>query len=208
MNQRKPMPYPKRLLPQANFKKIAIQDTLRQQYLIHHTETKDIIDPNTRKLKLELVVRQTDHLRDYSNNLLGVFLIEDIFLAIQKCENKKYLTSEWEIGTDVIPPISPEEFKEEPERGYFFLCIGDCHEVLVPYQDSPNINPICILLHTPTNSNFWHFSLRWFSNGKEIINLTKGEQRRILTAAKTFIIERAKFKEPFFEELDSTLYKN
>ena len=65
-----------------------------------------------------------------------------------------------------------------------------------------------MLLHTPINANYWHFSLRWFCDGEDVLGWTEKKRRRILTAAKTFIIERAFFEEPFFEQLASDIYTN
>ena len=202
------MSYPKRLLPQPDFKKIVLSEDLRNNFLIHYAETKDLIDPETKKLRQTLVVKRTDHLRDYSNNLLGVFLTDDIFWAIQEGDNKEYLIGEWSIGDAVIPPVVPLDCKKDTDRGYFFLSIKDCHEVVVPYSDDTKITPMCILLHTPTNANFWHFSLRWFCDGNDILGWTDKQRRRILTTAKTFIIERAFFEEPFFEQLGKDQYMN
>ena len=104
------MVYPSRLLPQVNFKKIVCNDYLRQHYLIHYTNQSEIRDPITLKLKTEFVTRRTDHLRDYSNNLLGVFIVDDIYWSIQNSVQKDYLLSEWKIGEGVIPPIVPIDY--------------------------------------------------------------------------------------------------
>ena len=202
------MCYPTRLLPQQHFKLMSWDDELKKHYLIHFTETKELKDPITNKLKIGLVVRQTDHLRDYSNNLLGVFLVEDIYWAIQKCPNKDILTDEWVEGSKVSEPIVPDEFKKDDSRGYFFMKMEECEDAVIDYLDDPNIKPKCKVLHTPTNSNYWHFSLRWFVNGVDILTWTDKERRRILTSAKSFIIERAHFDEPNYEELDAQFYSN
>lgn len=201
------MTYPGRLLPQPHFKKITWHESLRHQFLIHYTDTNDLVDPVTNKLKPSLVVKRTDHLRDYSNNLLGVFVTDDIFWSIQQSDEKEYFIAEWEVGETVIPPEVPSECKKDENRGYFFLSVNNCQEAIIPYQDDTSTETICMLLHTPTNSNFWHFSLRWFCDGLDIIDWKdNGKKRRILTAAKAFIIEKAFFEEPFFEELPSSLY--
>lgn len=202
------MQYPNRLLPQPHFKRITWNESLRNCYLIHFTESKDIIDPETNKLRITLVVKQTDHLRDYSNNLLGVFLVDDIFWAPQQCEKSEYFRAEWEQSTEVIPPNVPGEYYRNDNRGYFFLQISKCQGEIVHFEDDTFTRPICMLLHTPTNSNFWHFSLRWFFDGQELEKWTNGIKRRMKTSAKAFIVERAFFDEPFYEEIDATFYKN
>lgn len=200
------MAYPRRLLPQQNFNRIAWNESLRNCYLIHFTETTDLIDPATSKLRITLVVKQTDHLRDYSNNLLGVFLVDDIFWASQDCPRSEYFRAEWDGVSEIVPPDVPAEFTRNETRGYFFLRISQCHEDVVQFQDNTFVHPVCMLLHTPTNSNFWHFSLRWFFEGRDLESWTNGIKRRMKTSAKAFIVERAFFDEPFYEQLDPAIY--
>lgn len=204
------MEYPNRLLPKPQYKRIPWHESLRDHFLIHYTDQEEIIDPNTNKLHIKHVVKRTDHLRDYSNNLLGVFLVDDIYWALQDCQDKDYFTAEWEEGTDVKKPKVPDEYDREESRGYFFLNIGDCHEVAVEFEDDQcrNSDPVCMVFHTPTNSNFWHFSLRWFFDGEDLESGTDGIKRRMKTSAKAFIIENAFFKEPYYEEIDSVHYTN
>lgn len=200
------MDYPNRLLPQPTFKRITYNEILDDHFLIHFTETKDNRDPEDGKLKIEAVVRYTDHLRDYSNNLLGVFLIDDIYWQLQPCENKVYYMSEWDLESEVERPNIPNDFQRNEQRGYFFLRIGDFHNKVVPSNIENEVGPVCILLHTPTNCNFWHFSLRWFFNGEDLQKWTGSKKRLMQTSAKTFIIERAKFDEPEYPVLDSDMY--
>jgi hypothetical protein len=202
------MSYPNRLLPQQDYKKICWFEDLRKYFLVHTTETKENIDPQTGKLKISLVVRQTDHLKDYSNNLLGVFLIDDVYwIPNSNSANRLYYREAWVEGDCVIPPVVPSDFDINVNKGYFFLKISDFHEVVINFEDNTFASPICRLLHTPTNSNFWHFSLRWYFDGKDLESWTEGIKRRMKTSAKAFIIEKAFFEEPFFEELDTNHYK-
>ncbi len=50
---------------------------------------------------------------------------------------------------------------------------------------------MCKVIHTPINANFWHCSVRWFCDDKDSSEMTKGERRRVLSTAKTFLIEHA-----------------
>lgn len=178
--------------------------------MIHFTDDKEIIDPYTNKLHIDYVVKFTNHLRDYSNNLLGVFLVDDIYWALQDCPNKDYFMAKWKEGMEVKNPKVPDEYDQEESRGYFFLDIGDCHEEVVKFEDDQckHSNPVCMVMHTPTNSNFWHFSLRWFFDGQDLESWTGGIKRRMKTSAKAFIIEKAFFDEPHYEEIDTDHYTN
>lgn len=149
------MQYPVHILPQPNFRRITNIQVLHNYHLIHFTETKDNRDSNDGKVKEDSIVRQTDNLRDFSNSLLGTFEIDDIYLELTKGEFKNYFNSDWTEGTDLerIPNIH-KDFVVNRERGFFFLSVSECNDYEVKYSDGSNVNPICKILHTPTNSNF------------------------------------------------------
>jgi hypothetical protein len=69
--------YPSHLLHSSDFQLIDFEEYRTDAVLIRHTENKDIWDDNE-LLKAEYIAAQTDHLRDYSTNLLGIFQLEDI----------------------------------------------------------------------------------------------------------------------------------
>jgi hypothetical protein len=205
------MQYPVHILPQPNFKRILDIKVLHNYHLIHFTESKDNKDSDN-KVRLESIVRVTNHLRDYSNNLLGTFEIEDIYLELTKGEFKDYFNADWIQGSKLDrTPQFDKDFVINKERGFFFLSINECNDYEVNYTDGSNVKPICKVLHTPTNSNFWHISLRWFHNGQDISELDekqvrKGEIRRVLMAAKTFIQEKGKFEIPAYQSVDVSIY--
>jgi hypothetical protein len=117
-------------------------------------------------------------------------------------ENEKYFLADWEEGASVRVPTINEDFCTDPTRGFFFFCIGDLQNVqLRQYEDKTEVIPICSIIHTPVNCNFWHFSIRWFHDGVDLLSWSKDKRRRILSSAKAFLIERAIIKEPIYEEL-------
>jgi hypothetical protein len=206
------MQYPVHILPQPNFKKIANIQLLHNYYLIHFTNTKDNRDKNDGRILEDSIVRHTDHLRDFSNSLLGTFEIDDIYLELTKSEFKSYFNSGWTEGSvlERIPQFK-KDFVVNNERGFFFLPISECNDHEVKYSDGSNVNPICKVMHTPTNSNFWHISLRWFHNGQDMAELEekqrrKSEVKRVLTAAKSFIQEKGKFDIPTHQPVDISIY--
>lgn len=206
------MHYPKHILPQRNFKKIVNFRPLYNYYLIHFTDSINNKDPQDGGIREDCIVRQTDHIRDYSNNLLGTFELEDIYIELTQGEFKEYFNSEWEEATTPLHiPRFQNDFLINGNRGFFFLAISDCDNYQIEYSDGSNVNPICKILHTPTNSNFWHVSLRWFHNGQDISELQLKERkradiRRILSAAKAFIREKAQFEIPVYQSVDPSLY--
>ena len=197
--------YPKALLPQQHFKKIQNINDIKEGYLIHFTETKDNKDENG-KVKLECVVRQTDHLRDYSNNLLGIFEIDHIYLYIQG-DQKEDFNSLWEEGVEVSSPKHPKDFANNYDRGFFFLFISDIQSHKVKYNDGAE-EVECTILHTPTKSNFWHVSLRWLHEEHGDVNdwESRSKRRRVLTSAKAFIVEKATFQQPSYNKWSESIY--
>lgn len=180
---------------------------MRNLFLIHHTESKELRDPVTQKLHINHVVRQTNHLKDYSNNLLGVFSIDDIYWELNK-ENpdSNTFTDPWAPPQPVNSPKVPDDYHRNENRGYFFLRIGDFHKQMLPYPSHSGLTPECRLLHTPTKANYWHFSLRWFFDGKDLDRWTGSIEKLMKTVGKTFIIEHAILDEPYYTEIDSALY--
>jgi hypothetical protein len=206
------MQYPARLLPQPNFKKIQNIQVLHNFHLIHFTDTKNNRDEIDGKVRLDAIVRFTDHLRDFSNNLLGTFEVDDIYLELIKGEFSPYFNGSWEPGTSIDRiPKAGKDFQVNLERGFFFLAISDCHDHEVKYSDGSDVNPICRVLHTPTNANFWHMSLRWFHNDQDISELEEKQRqrsavRRVLLAAKAFIQEKATFDIPTYQSVETFIY--
>lgn len=201
------MSYPIHLLPNKNFNRIGWHKELNNHYLIRYTHNQDFIDEDG-KLKPSSLVPQTDHLRDFSTSLLGKFNIKDIYLKIIG-DNEEYFLAEWEEGTQVIIPAFNEDFSIDLTRGCFFFCIGDLHNVkLSKYEDGTEVIPFCSIIHTPINCNFWHFSIRWFHNGVDLISWSPNKRRRILSSARAFLIERAIIQEPIYDELNVYHYFN
>lgn len=178
----------------------------QEHFLIRRTPSKNNQNPITGKLDDQFLITQTDHLRDLSTNLIGTFLVGDIYWEIKKGDNKEYFLSIWVENETVFAPIYPEEVSLNIESGYFFLKIEDIHDKEIFFDDATQANPICKVMHTPTKSNFWHFSIRWFFNGIELVQWSKAIKNRMKTFSKSLIIEKAFFEEPLYHSLDPKEY--
>ena len=160
------MPYPVHLLPKRHYRRIPFERWLENHYLLRHTKDKDLLDPETYLLKLDHIVVNTDHLRDFSINLTGVYRPEDRYWGITKERMDDYYGEIWQEGEEVIaPPDGEVTFHEE--RGAFYLKIGDFAGKIVHAQGEAPKSFVCDVLHTPIRCNFWHFSLRWRDEGGE-----------------------------------------
>ncbi len=186
--------YPTRLLPIADLDMINFDNHHPDAILIRHTEQKGIWDSNG-ELISEHIAAQTDHLRDYSTNLLSVFLLEDIQYKIRKAsDNFEFFMALYDPKQKNSPryPIYQQDFTIESERGYFLLRVSDLHQQKIRYDGIEENEFTCCILYTPINANIWHCSLRWFSkNAEDSTDLSHSQRRRMLGAAKSYIIKNA-----------------
>ncbi|MDO8366362.1 MAG: hypothetical protein Q7T20_06160 [Saprospiraceae bacterium] len=206
------MQYPKHLIPDPNYKRIAFGDWLHNYYLVRNTPDRELLDAETGKLKITYIVPQSNHLRDFSTNLLGTFTLNDVgfFLKEVDKERKNYFNALWEEGDLVEPPIFLIDFDFNENLGCFFLFIGDLDGQQVPYQinNGPTLSATCRIIHTPTRCNFWHFSIRWMTEMGDL-ELQKGTwvERLLKTQVKTLIHQKARVDKPSYVPVDESYYR-
>jgi hypothetical protein len=188
------MAYPTRLLPQPNFHIIKWRDELNQHFLLRSVSSANFIDAETGKVRAKYVNDGSrEQLKDYSTNLLGVFLPSDAAIQLAKSERKSYLTEAWTEKEVVVSPVD-NDFYELEAYGYFFYRIEDIQNFPQPFSiaNQPDYVGNCYVLHTPTRSNFWHFSVRWKIGEHDIEQaLTESQRRNLLGLVRSFLIERA-----------------
>jgi hypothetical protein len=214
------MDYPLRLIPQVNYKIMAIETgVLDSHYLIRHTKDKDLLDPTTNELKRAYVGEQTYPLRDISVNLLGgTFLASDVYLIHHREDpDFAYFNYEiWQEGETIVKIPSSKFISEDRTRGYYFLHIGTFQDLKIPYTDDNNIEHQAEIkvLHTPTRCNFGHCSLRTFSHEGDLEPLLEKEIKKpwrkgVLTTLRTMIIQNAILDEMLIvkENIASELYE-
>jgi hypothetical protein len=196
------MEYPQRLIPQVNYKIMAIETgVLDSHYLVRHTKGKDLIDPITNELRRAYVGEQTYPLRDISVNLLGgKFKITDVYLTHQREDpDFEYFNYEiWQEGENITKTPQSEFISEDKTRGYYFLHIGTFQDLKIPYTDDSGTEHQAEIkvLHTPTRCNFWHCSLRTYSYEGDLEPFSEKEIKKhwrkgLLTRLRTMIIQNA-----------------
>jgi hypothetical protein len=177
------MQYPEVLLPQQRFK--CVTTDLSEHHLCRTSKTKDFINPVTERIKDEALCENPTEFFDYSTNHLGQFEHEHNYISF--CGNdKKYFRLYWDFLSEVKQPNFNEDFIFDNSKGIFFLRIGDIHNnIHFPIKNSTQKDDsvTAIVKHTPSNSNFWHFSIRWVDqNGNEInVNDSKWKHPIIAT---------------------------
>lgn len=206
------MEYPNHLLPKTSYKLITWSHSLNECYLLRHTPDQNLIDDDTGMLRTDYIVPETSSspLKDFSTNLLGTFLLEDRFWVING-PRKAYFFDLWVEGEAVTNPIYPTDFNEDRNKGAFFLRIGDIVDQTILYNkaETSGIPAVCRVKHTPTRSNFWHFSVRWSNDEGDICD-QKGSwiDRMLKTQVKSFIKEHAILEIPSFSIIPKEFYLN
>lgn len=205
--------YPLALLPQTHYKKISDIKSIEKGYLLHFTESKENLIVSG-KVNPEYIERSNrSQLRDYSNNLLGVFEVDHGYIEINSKSENGYFINLWDGLSNIEKtPALAEDFSINSERGFFFLKVKNCNDVDIPYnyEADEESSVKCNVIHTPTNSNFWHISLRWIYNEEDIEywgqKKMKGTQRKIISSARAFIIQSSIVVEPSYSEWDESIY--
>ena len=199
------MEYPSHLLAQKNYKLIDFDKAnLGFRYLVRHTDVTDIIGVDGH-LKGELVAIQSDHLRDYSTNLLGIFQLSDLQWQFK---NGAPCASLWNQGDDAHSPNDQEVTLITAQRGYFFLNISTFHQIMFSTNVELDGEQLisCRVVHTPVKSNFWHCSLRWFCNEQDSKLWNKGRMNRMKAYIRSFISQKAELTEPVYQAIDPIYY--
>lgn len=188
------MEYPDHLLPKPHFVFIKWREELRQHYLLRSTPTPDIMDEDTQMVRAKYVNDGSrEHLKDYSTNLLGIFTPADSAIQLENSDRKKYFSEPWS-EAEVVETPTPEDFSVRSSSGCFYYSIDALHNFPQPFSISniPGYIAQCSVEHTPTRSNFWHFSVRWKLDGNDVEEcLSESQRKNLLGLVRAFLIEKA-----------------
>lgn len=169
------MKYPQSLLPQPIFKEI--KEDLSGCFICRKVSGRFLQDLNLGLPDEKLLGMDTENeCFDYSTNLPGVFELWHNKIELIGV-NKRYFRSYWDWETSIAPPEFEEDFQFNIDVSCFFLRIGAIEKISIPFNKKPNSQPddalFCVVAHTPTNCNFWHFSIKWKNSEGEFISGNK-----------------------------------
>ena len=201
------MEYPAHLLPLKNYKIIDFDKAnLGFGYLVRHTDDTDIRDAYGH-LKGELIAIQSDHLRDYSTNLLGIFQLSDLQWQFKR---ETPCTLLWYPGDEAHRPTEQEVTLITQKRGCFFLNIATFNQARfsTKVEQEGEQQIACKIIHSPVKSNFWHCSLRWLCNDQGSHEWNKGKMNRMKAYIRSFISQKAELNEPVYQAIDPVTYSN
>ncbi len=104
-------------------------------------------------------------------------------------------------STNLLGKTLPSDLIEQIKcEWYFFLKFDDFNEKILIDK------VVSKILHTPLEGNYWHCSLRWYLDDKDSEELSKSQSRQVWEQARSYIITKAIFEEPFFEEIPDNMY--
>lgn len=183
-------------------------------WLIRHIDSdKTEFLGNTRTLNPDCIKIQSDHLRDLSNNLLGVFRTVDIYYGIEKSVSKSYC-SLWDGSEECVVPPYGHYFKDT-NRGYYFIPVDILRQQnvnIINIPDNTKEEFHFKILHTPTKCNFWHISIRVYDiNDCEVSKLivSKKKRDRIWKTVRDFLVTsvvKTNDIKPVYSELNPAIY--
>ncbi|OYU67915.1 MAG: hypothetical protein CFE22_02570 [Cytophagaceae bacterium BCCC1] len=205
------MIYPNELLPQSDYKLIDFEslDCL-SDLIVLCRQTKDsnfiaFDSDNSEIIKSEYISIETDHLRDFSTNLFGIFNENHFGIEWSKNAKTDGMFDNWEENNEIVNPVFEEHFYINPKKSAFFLKLNDFQNKFIPNDQNDEI--LSKVIHTPCNCNFWHFSIRWLINGIDSSELPKTKRRSVLSIARTQISLSGQSEPADFNILDSKCYQ-
>lgn len=205
------MIYPTELLPQRHFKIIDFaNDDCKFEKLVLCRITKDsdfteLDSDDSAVIKYDYISIELDHLRDFSTNLLGVFNQNHFKIEWIKPKAKDDKMFEiWDKKNENICPVFQIHFVIKLKQSAFFLKLSDFQNKNIPNDQNDEI--ISKVIHTPCNSNYWHFSIKWLINGIDSSELPKSKRRSVLSIARTQISLLGLKVTPEFNLIESKCY--
>ena len=190
------MTYPEQLLPQLIFKKISAD--LSGYFICRKVFDKTILEKELPIVTEGLLgIEKASDCFDYSTNLPGVFAEEDNRIDLTG-EKKGYFRSYWDEVSEVETPIFEQDFIINENAGWFFLQIDKINGLTIPFNrkadNHPNEIATAVVLHTPTNSNFWHFSIKWRDEHTFISPNDSKWKKNIIATVRALLSELIQFE--------------
>lgn len=191
------MNYPEQLLPKLTFKEIT--ENLAGYFICRKAPLTVLQDSHSLIIREDLVgIESASDCFDYSTNLPGVFKIEHNTIDLIG-ENKRYFRTYWDWVSSVKVPAYQQDFELNKNVGCFFLQIDKINGITIPFNKKVNTpadeTAHSVVLHTPTNSNFWHFSIKWKDSNGFISSTNSKWKANIIATIRALLSENVVFDE-------------
>ena len=201
------MNYPVRLLPQPIFKEVT--EDLSGYFLCRKFPDKSLMKNDSPIINEEILgINSGGQCFDYSTNLPGIFELNDNWIELTG-ENKKHYRSYWDWISKINEPLFEKDFLINENIGWFFLPISQISNIVIPFSRNgftpPDETAKAMVLHTPTNSNFWHFSIKWH-DGKGFINANDSKWKNNIIATVRSVLSEIMENKYRPQRLESAWY--
>lgn len=177
------MLYPVEILPHPKRKLISCD--VSDLWLAHFTTNADIskygplVDANG-LINSNHIANPSARMDDLSMNLLGVFTEIHSKIEILK-PAQEYYNVYCKPDDLVKKPLSPQDFKQNDDRVNWFVQIQKFNKYVCDFkmgEKQTDFKAICEITHTPMRWNFWHFSIRWYIEGKGYLHEMEEKDRK------------------------------
>lgn len=163
--------YPLILLPKENYKKIECD--VSNFYFIRHFDLNPEVQILTElgHLADDYICEYPEHIRDLSISLLGHFLPSHTRIRLTKKGVNEY--GECCPNFPGVPLKHTDDYVNDELRRYWIInqSIVESMNFTIEHNGK-TIQANSYVVHTPMKWNFWHHSLRWLVDGKELLNNT------------------------------------
>lgn len=113
-------------------------------------------------------------------------------------DRKKLFRSYWDWSSEVKIPIYRQDFELNIDAGWFFLPIDKIVSITIPFNKNAQKNDTdiarAVAVHTPTNCNFWHFSIKWKDSAGFINFNDSAWKRKIIATVRSLFSELIVFE--------------
>ena len=190
------MNYPEQLLPKLIFKEI--KSDLSAYFLCRKVEDKSLLENQSSIASEELLgIERVNDCFDYSTNLPGIFELQHNEIELFG-DKKKLFRSYWDWASEVETPIYKQDFELNIDAGWFFLPIDKIVSITIPFNKNAQKNDTdiarAVAVHTPTNCNFWHFSIKWKDSAGFINSNDSAWKRKIIATVRSLFSELIVFE--------------
>ena len=217
------MPYPPELIPRPNYRYLSEIDPVRDRHLLRWSvlPPEEFFDEvNGIPVSVKVIEKIRKNAMDLSTSLLGSFTPNHYRFRVLPAEESRrnYLVFDlWPEGEQITDPIRDEEWTTNEVGTYYYLPIAELHEFEFPFRSgTEEFTARLTVKHTPSRTNFWHYSVRVLDNKNvDIASRYADSPRRgpsnrddkILKAALKGIRQLIKIGVPDFSPVPKALYQ-
>lgn len=186
---------------------------LSNYYLLRTTQTnkhEELWDDEMNMLREDCICNPKERISDLSTSLFGIYNTEHIVIELTD-KGKKDYGDYCAPDEEVEPPTYDVDFTKNNEKYFWCAPIERLANKEFEYtRANEKYKATCLVKHTPTKWNFWHFSLHWSTDLGLLEELDDKQKakvaRRIALSVRSLICLFATIKSPEIIEIPKDCY--